>query len=87
MELLQDKNGAVRLAAAWALGKIGPDAKTAVPALTKLLKDKRSDVRRAAAFSLGEIGPEAKTAIPTSLSYSMTRTRRFNEMPVERWTR
>ena len=52
----------VRQAAAKALGKIGPEAKTAIPALTELLKDK--EVRLDVAEALGKIGPEAKTAVP-----------------------
>jgi HEAT repeat protein len=43
---------------------MGPEAKTAVPALTELLKDDDEWVRRAAAWALGKIGPEAKTATP-----------------------
>ena len=54
----------VRQAAAVALGGIGPEAKTAVPALTDLLNDKERAVRHAAASALGNVGPEAKTAIP-----------------------
>ena len=38
-----------------ALGQIGPEAKTAVPALTEVLKDEW--VRRTATVALGEIGP------------------------------
>ena len=43
-----------------ALGKIGPEAKDAVPALTELLNDKNENVRSAAAIALGGIGPAAK---------------------------
>jgi HEAT repeat protein len=60
--LLKDKTGLVRDAAALALGKIGPEAKTAVPVLTELLKDEW--VRKTAALALGEIGLEARTAVP-----------------------
>ena len=60
----QDKDAVVRLSAALALGEIGPEAKTAVPALTELLKDKDSNVQWAAARALGKIGPEAKMATP-----------------------
>ena len=60
----EDKDPAIRIRAAKALGITGPDSKTAVPVLIKLLKDKNEDVRRAATKSLGLIGPEAKTAIP-----------------------
>ena len=50
--------------AAEATGKIGPDAKIAIPALTELLKDKIGHFAAAAAPALGSIGPDAKTAIP-----------------------
>jgi len=53
-----------RRAAAYALGKMGPEAKMAIPALTELLRDKDTEVRQAAAYALGAMGPEANTAIP-----------------------
>lgn len=54
----------VRWAAADALGKIGPAAAEAVPALTAALTDADWDVRRAAADALGRIGPEAAEVVP-----------------------
>lgn len=54
--------------AAHVLGKIGPAAKAAVPALTKALKDEgrqQEPIRREAAWALGHIGPEAKPCIPS----------------------
>jgi HEAT repeat protein len=54
----------VAAAAAEALGKIGPDASSAVPALIAALADPRSDVRRIAATALGAIGADAKAAVP-----------------------
>jgi len=63
---LQDNDRRVRNSAERALcriaWRIGPEAKTAVPALTELLKD--TDSRRTAAEALGRIGPEAKAAVP-----------------------
>ena len=53
-----------RLIAAGALGQIGTEAKTVVPALTELLKDDSESVRRVVVSALGKFGPEAKTAIP-----------------------
>ena len=47
-----------------ALGRIGPPAKAAVPALVAALKDPESLVHEAAAEALGSIGPEARQAIP-----------------------
>lgn len=62
---LGDKDFHVRDAAAAAIGKIGPGAKEAVPALiAALAKDKESDVRVDAAAALGDIGPGAKEAVP-----------------------
>ncbi len=55
----------VRMFAAVAIGNIGPDAKTAIPALTELFKDKDNVVRCLAAQAVGSIGSEAKAAIPS----------------------
>jgi HEAT repeat protein len=57
---LSDKDGFVREYAARTLGRIGPDAKTAVPALLqRLAEDEERDVREHAAKSLGLIGAQA----------------------------
>ena len=53
----------VRWKAAEALGNIGPEAKGAVPALTKALQDESCIVRMRAASALGRMGPEAKQAV------------------------
>ena len=45
------------------LGKIGPEAAPAVPALVALLKDQDPKVRTEALFALGAIGPKASAAI------------------------
>jgi len=44
------------------LGRMGPNAKSAVPALIQALEDKRGYLK--AAESLGWIGPDAKEAVP-----------------------
>ena len=62
--LTKDKEQRVRFDAAWALWKLGPKAKSAVPAIAELLKDKDEQVRQAAVGALGSIGPEAKAAVP-----------------------
>jgi hypothetical protein len=53
---------ALRVAAATALGEVGPDARPAVPLLQKLLKDKHRPTRDAAREALEKIqgGPAAK---------------------------
>ena len=61
---LQDPDVEVRSRAAEALGKIGPEAAAAVPALTTALQDPDVDVRMEAAWALGCIGPEAAAAAP-----------------------
>jgi len=50
--MLKDKNLRVRLAAAEALGGIGPEAKAAIPALVELLKDDDWRLRWAATEAL-----------------------------------
>lgn len=54
----------VQCVAVAALGKIGPEAATAVPTLVELLADEDLRVRIAAVCALGDIGPAARTAIP-----------------------
>jgi HEAT repeat protein len=57
-----DEEPQVRVMAAFALGKIGPE-KGVVAVLAGALKGDAIVVRRAAAFALGEIGPGAKDAV------------------------
>jgi len=57
-------NTSLLLSAIEALGRIGPEAKEAVPALIKTLEDKDWNVRVCTAWALGQIGPEAKAAAP-----------------------
>ena len=49
IEALKDKDSDVRGRAVWVLGKIGPEAKAAVPALIEALKDEEEHIRRNAA--------------------------------------
>src|SRR5207249_11386700 len=60
-KILNDSNDArLRRNAAFALGKLGNAAASALPSLKKHLKDDDSkEVREAAAFGLGEIGRES----------------------------
>ncbi len=46
------------------LAEMGPAAKAAVPAITKLLDDKDPEVRMQSALALAEIGPDAIDAAP-----------------------
>jgi len=53
------------IAAADALGVVGPEARDAVPALVKMMLDARSvPTHEAAADALGNIGPDARDAVP-----------------------
>jgi len=61
---LRDSDKAVRKAAAEALGTIGRNGWTAIPALTQILNDEENDVRVAAAVALIRINPDAKDAVP-----------------------
>ena len=60
---LRDKDSNVRMAAAHALGTIGPDAKSAIPALEEALGNAEVGVRRQAAIALGRIGA-AQAVLP-----------------------
>ena len=63
VEALGDETGAYRACAAMALGKIGPEAKEAVPALTRIAAgDPDVGVRQRAAEALGQICPADKGA-------------------------
>jgi HEAT repeat protein len=65
IDVLTDKDAAVRQAAATALAQID-EPKEVVPALEKLLKeDKEQRVRAAAALGLGLMGEASKEALPT----------------------
>ena len=58
------KDGPIRLIAAFALGRIGPEARAAIPDLIAALSGPDSRVRGEAARALGLIGPEARAAVP-----------------------
>ena len=61
---LSDQQKDVRIAAAWALGDIGPGAHRAVVPLAEALGDPSPGVRAAAVRALAQIGEAAKPAIP-----------------------
>ena len=63
--LLKDDNWEMRRGAAWMLGKLGPEGKDAVPALTKALNDENADVRMKAKEALIRIrGEKAEVEKP-----------------------
>ena len=64
-ELLIASAADSRYWAATLIGRLGPAASTAVPALVSALEnDSETSVRERAAWALGEIGPAAKLALP-----------------------
>jgi HEAT repeat protein len=58
------KHEKARSTVAYILGRIGPQAEPAVPALAGLLGDADPETRREAAIALAKIGPTAKQAVP-----------------------
>ena len=64
---LDQPDAKLRRAAAFALGKLGSDARAAVPGLVRALDDEEKTVAEAAAFALSEIGPSAAAALPALL--------------------
>ena len=65
IEALKVPDNDVRVNVIWALGKIGPQARAAVPELMEALGDKDWKVRFPAAWALGRIGPDAVETIPS----------------------
>jgi HEAT repeat protein len=62
---LQDSDGQVRIAAAWAISQVAPSTNEAtVKALERALSDTDPRVRSIAAVALRQIGPGAADAIP-----------------------
>lgn len=64
---LEDQDPVKRKESAQALGCIGKEAATAIPALTQTLGDEKKWVRIAAARALGQIGPEAIPSLTQAL--------------------
>ena len=59
-DIVRDEKGAGRGTAARLIGKIGPDARDAVPYLVAAIHDPREEVRAQAVVTLGQIGPAAR---------------------------
>jgi hypothetical protein len=68
LKALQSPDVNVRYWTVYAMGKIGPEAKPAVPVLAGLLRDDDRQVRRRVAIALARIGPRAKEAVPALLA-------------------
>jgi HEAT repeat protein len=66
---LQDPADEIREASAWALGQIGAQAATVVPALTAALADRDPVVRGLAALALRDIGEKALPALDTLVAH------------------
>jgi HEAT repeat protein len=62
--LTNDPSPKVRIAAAWALGYIGPEARMAAPALFRATQDKDYHVRGPAFVALGKVRPNPQLTIP-----------------------
>lgn len=62
--LLRDPDPEMRVMAAKAIARIGPEASDAVPPLVAAMNDSNPDVRKYVIRALGQIGPKASPAIP-----------------------
>lgn len=83
---LSDTDGRVRELAAQAVGAIGPDAATAVPALITLLSSTDEGSRNTSLIGLRKIGPAARDALPAirqALNDPSADVRRFAELAIE----
>jgi hypothetical protein len=84
---LQDEDTSVRGWSAQAIGAIGPDAASAVPALIVLLANPDVGSRNSACIALHGIGPAARDALPalrTALEDPDADVRRFATRAIER---
>jgi len=64
---LKSPHDVKRIHAGLLLGRMGPEAREAVPTLLELLQDESIQNRRLAAWTLGNIGQGAVEAIPALL--------------------
>ena len=81
IDRLTDGDPAKRQTAAEMLGKIGPDANSAVAGLVRVTGDDNPQVRRAGIDALGSLGPDAGEAVPSLLRIYEDR----NEVEEIRW--
>jgi len=81
IELLQTEGrddwegGEVRRIAAEILGRFGPEARAAIPALVATLNDPDPHLRSVAALALGEIGPHTPEVCPALIGLLKTESR------------
>jgi HEAT repeat protein len=73
ISLLKDDNWEMRRGSAWMLGKVGPDAKDAIPALTQALDDPNPAVRTKAAEALKKIKGENAESVNTNSGESASK--------------
>jgi len=76
--LLADADKELRKNVAITLTKIGPDAKTAVPALADALREEDSEFRLAILAALAAIGPEARAAVPALIQVFESRDKNIH---------
>ena len=60
-----------KASALFAISRMGPNAREAVPALINALTDKQTRIRHAAADALGKVGPAAMNALPALVVRSL----------------
>jgi HEAT repeat protein len=71
--LLKDETWEMRRGAAWILGKLGPEARDAVPALTEALNDPNPDVRTKAQEALKKVKGEDAESLDTNSAESASK--------------
>ncbi len=87
VEALNDRDSRVRELAAEAVGEIGAEGVSAVPALIGMLGSAREGDRNTACIALAGIGPAAKEALPAlekALSDPSTNVQRFAKRAIQR---
>lgn len=76
------KHEKARPKVAYVLGRIGPKAAAAAPALARLLRVNDPETRREAAIALAKIGPAAKQAVPVLIEVMEARRESPEYAPV-----
>ncbi|MCP4716639.1 MAG: HEAT repeat domain-containing protein [Deltaproteobacteria bacterium] len=76
IDCLNDKDVIIRNNATKALGDLGPNAISAIPALVSCLDDAKTEVRKNASFALAKIGEPAIPALIEALKSENAQTRK-----------